>query len=182
MQSEIVLQERYRGYELIVRKISYETREMPASLYLRNDYWYCGYVVIPEYSPLYGVDYDDLEGNIRVHGGLTYSGRIDGVDGYLIGFDCNHAWDDPHVQDEIYTRGECESLIDQIIKLEELLLMISGVDKAEDKTYRYEVFCEIDIKASTEVEARKKLKEEYGSFFHTFMGVVNEDGEVEGED
>lgn len=182
MQSEIVLQREYRGYELIVRKISYEPREIPTSLYPRNNHWYCGYVVIPEYSPLYGVDYDDLEDNIRVHGGLTYSGRIDGIDGYLIGFDCNHAWDDPHIQDEIYTRGECESLIDQIIKLEELLLMISGIDKAEEKTYRYEVYCEIDVKASSGVEARKKLKEEYGSFFHTFIGIVNEDGEVEDED
>lgn len=182
MKSEVVLQERYRGYELIVRKISCEPREMSASSYPVNDHWYCGYVVIPEYSPLYGVDYDDLEDNIRVHGGLTYSGRIYGIDGYLIGFDCHHAGDNPHIQDEIYTRGECESLIDQIIKLEELLLMISGIDKVEEKTYRYEVYCEIDVKASTRAEARKKLEEEYGSFFHTYIGIVNEDGEVEDED
>lgn len=172
----------YRGYTFVVKK--YQENGIYPLFGDTSGFttWYCGYVVIPEYSPLYGVDYQDLEDYIRVHGGLTFSGRIEGVDGYLLGFDCNHAWDDPHIQDEIYTRGECESLIDQIIKLEELLLMISGIDKAEEKTYRYEIYCEIDIKASSGVEARKKLKEDYGSFFHTFIGIVNEDGEVEDED
>ncbi len=182
MKSEVVLQKKYMGYDLIVMKVSYEPWQITTFWHPMNYYWYCGYVVIPEYSPLYGVDYQDLEDDIRVHGGLTFSGRIEGVDGYLLGFDCNHACDGPHIQDVIYTRGECESLIDQIIKLEELLLMISCIDKAEEKTYRYEVHCEIDIKANTGLEARKKLKEEYGSFFHTFMGIVNEDGEIEDED
>lgn len=182
MKSEVVLKKEYRGYDLIVRKVGYEPWQITLGFFPNNSYWYCGYVVIPEYSPLYGVDYQDLEDDIRVHGGLTFSGRIEGVDGYLLGFDCNHACDDPHIQDEIYTRGECESLIDQIIKLEELLLMISGIDKAEEKTYRYEVYCEVDIKASSGVEARKKLKEEYGSFFYTYVGIVNENGEVEDED
>lgn len=182
MKAEVVLKKEYRGCDLIVRKVSYEPREIPASLYPINDHWYCGYVVIPEYSPLYEADYQDLEDDIRVHGGLTFSGRIEGVDGYLLGFDCNHAWDDPHVQDEKYTLKECKSLADQLISLEESIKRVNNKDKAEEKTYRYEVYCEIDVKASSGVEARKKLKEDYGSFFHTFIGIVNENGEVEDED
>lgn len=179
MKAEVVLKKEYRGYDLIVRKVGYEPWQITPGFFPNNSYWYCGYAVIPEYSPLYGVDYQDLEDDIRVHGGLTFSGRIEGVDGYLIGFDCNHAWDDPHVQDEKYTLKECASLVEQLIKLEGSLQKISGKYKAEEKTYRYEVYCEIDVKASSGVEARKKLKEEYGSFFYTYVGIVNENGEVE---
>lgn len=178
MQSEVVLKKEYRGYELIVRQVGYETWQITPGFFRNNSYWYCGYVVIPKDSPFYGVDYEDLEDDIWVHGGLTFSGRIEGVEGYLLGFDCNHGGDNSLVQDEEYTFKECKSLADQIISLEELIK--SGNKK--DKTYRYEVYCEIDVKASSGVEARKKLEEEYGSYFHTFIGIVNEDGEIENED
>lgn len=79
-----------------------------------------------------------------------------------------------------YSDFEGSDRLGEIIKkMEDLINEINGNNKAEEKTYRYEVYCEIDVKASTGAEARKKLKEEYGSFFHTFIGIVNEDGEVE---
>lgn len=34
-----------------------------------------GYVAVSENHPLYGKDYDDLNG-IWIHGGLTYSGKM----------------------------------------------------------------------------------------------------------
>ncbi len=174
MPSEVVLQERYRGYELIVRQIT-------PGFFPINSYWYCGYVVIPKDSPFYGMDYEDLEDDVWVHGGLTFSGRIEGVGGYLLGFDCSHGGDNPLDQDEEYTLNECKSLVDQLISLEESIKRVNNTDKEEEKTYRYEVYCEIDVKASSGVEARKKLKEDYGSFFHTYVGIINEDGEVEDE-
>ena len=52
------------------------------------------------------------------------------------------------------------------------------IEDREEKTYRYEVFCEIDIKAKSKEEAIRKLEKDYGNYFSTYVGVVNEDGEV----
>lgn len=180
MKSEVVLQERYRGYELIVRKVSYEPGHVKIDIFKPNYNRCFGYVVIPEDNPFYGVDYHPLKSFIRVNDGLSYSGEIDGI-GYVLGFDCDHTWNDPHIQIEEYALKECRSLANNLFLLEGLINEINGNKKAQEKTYRYEVYCEIDVKASTEVEARKKLKEEYGSFFHTYIGIVNENGEVEDE-
>ena len=180
MKSEVVLKKEYRGYDLIVRKVSFEAEEIKPNLFMPRYNRYFGYVVIPEDNPFYGVDYNPLKSFIDVSGGLSYSGRIDGI-GYVLGFNCDHTWNDPHIQIEEYTLKECKRLANQLLSLEGLINEINGNNKAQEKIYRYEVYCEIDVKASTEVEARKKLKEEYGSFFHTYIGIVNEDGEVEDE-
>lgn len=182
MKTEIVLQKKYMGYDLKVRKVSYELGEIKPNIFNPIYHRYFGYVVIPEDSPFYGVDYHPLKSFIHVSGGLSYSGRIDDIGGYVIGFNCDHACDDPHIQIEEYTLKECKRLARQLFLLEGLINEINGNNKAEEKTYRYEVYCEIDVKASSGVEARKKLKEEYGSFFHTFIGIVNENGEIEDED
>lgn len=50
----------------------------------------CGYVQVPTDNPLHGVHYSNLD-TIVVHGGLTFSGLIEGD--YYLGFDCSHAWD-----------------------------------------------------------------------------------------
>lgn len=181
MKSEVVLQKKYMGYDLIVMKVTFEPGEIKPNIFNPIYHRYFGYVVIPEDNPFYGVDYHPLKSFIHVSGGLSYSGMIDGIGGYVIGFDCDHACDDPHIQIEEYTLKECKSLARQLFLLEGLINEINGNNKAEEKTYRYEVYCEIDVKANSGVEARKKLKEEYGSFFHTFIGIVNEDGEVEDE-
>lgn len=57
----------------------------------------CGYASVGTDSPLYGVSYDKVrfEHDV-VHGGLTFSGTMDGSDGlWWFGFDCEHAWDAP---------------------------------------------------------------------------------------
>lgn len=35
-----------------------------------------------------------IEWRVRVHGGVTFAGRLDGEDGWWFGFDCAHAGDD----------------------------------------------------------------------------------------
>ena len=111
MKSEIILQEKYRGYEILVRKIWIENSE--------NNEWYCGYVVIPKGHKYYYMGYGEIEEEIDVHGGLTFSGELDGVDGYLLGFDCGHAFDNPVDQDASYTLSECKRMVDQLIEVEE---------------------------------------------------------------
>lgn len=59
----------------------------------------CGYVGVPKGHPAYAQDYDDLELETGVHGGLTfaadYAGGLDNqLDGlWWLGFDCAHAGD-----------------------------------------------------------------------------------------
>jgi hypothetical protein len=53
---------------------------------------WCGYVVIPADHPWYGVSLSDLD-DVRVHGGVTYSGDNLYEGEWVIGFDCGHAFD-----------------------------------------------------------------------------------------
>jgi len=57
--------------------------------------WLCGYVLIPESHPWHGVHYTHKHFR-KIHrlviGGLTFSGKLDGEDGWWIGFDCSHAF------------------------------------------------------------------------------------------
>jgi hypothetical protein len=105
----IVKDEIYKNYRIIVREL-----EGGMNIFSMPGYWYCGYVVIPKDSKFYGVDYRDIEDKFDVHGGLTFSGEIDGIDGYLLGFDCAHAEDNPYEQDEEYTLKMCKKLVNQI--------------------------------------------------------------------
>lgn len=117
MKSEIVLQEKYRGYEVIVRRIWFENSIVFFGI--PDNEWYCGYVVIPKGHKYYNVDYNKIENEIDVHGGLTFSGKLKGIDGYLLGFDCNHYSDNPVDQDASYTLSECKRMVDQLIEVED---------------------------------------------------------------
>lgn len=76
-----------------------------ACLILRNHHGnLCGYVAIDRAHPLYGKDYDEADGDLRVHGGLTYADRCQGLichvpepgmpdDVWWFGFDCAHLMD-----------------------------------------------------------------------------------------
>lgn len=121
MKSEIVIREKYRGYEVIVKRIEWDgdSNFMPY-LYDMNSFWYCGYVVIPKTHPYYGVDYKDLVDLFDVHGGLTYSGELDEAGEWVLGFDCNHIDDNPFREDQYFTLEECLRLVDQIIKAENI--------------------------------------------------------------
>lgn len=121
MKSGIVIRRKYLGYEVIVKRIDWSDNPhfMPCSFDV-NTFWYCGYVVIPKTHPYYGVDYNDLVDLFDVHGGLTYSGELDEVGEWVLGFDCNHADDNPFCEDQYYTLEECLRLVEQIIKAQNI--------------------------------------------------------------
>ncbi len=91
----------------------------------------CGYVKLTPDSKLYGINYNDIYDivYIKVHGGLTYSGK-DKDGSWLIGFDCAHLGDlvpfyvlsamnygiisEEVYRDMEYVKSECESLCEQI--------------------------------------------------------------------
>lgn len=103
---------------------------------------WCGYVGVPPGHRFHGVDYGEVD--VRVHGGLTFSGACspspkgpqegichleqDGRPGsvWWLGFDCNHAWDiapgadfgmpmpGSEYRDLGYVVGECQSLAEQV--------------------------------------------------------------------
>ncbi|MEF2593311.1 MAG: hypothetical protein U0M51_02040 [Eggerthellaceae bacterium] len=51
----------------------------------------CGYVRVPEGHPFHGKNF--YECDVEAWGGLTFSGEIDGEDGWWLGFDMAHYWD-----------------------------------------------------------------------------------------
>jgi hypothetical protein len=96
---------------------------------------FCGYVGITKDHPLFRVGYCDIEQNLDVHGGLTYSDHWD-LDAekptqyriWWLGFDCAHAWDlspaselrkmffgeIPVYRNLYYVKKECQNLAAQL--------------------------------------------------------------------
>ena len=71
--------------------LTFDTHKGLLWLTIHNGAGYrCGYVALPRSHPLHGKSYEDLAG-ISVHGGLTFSGSMEGV--WLLGFDCAHYGD-----------------------------------------------------------------------------------------
>lgn len=74
-------------------------------LALRNQMMgWCGYVGIRPSHPLFGKDYNEIEADLRVHGGISYSEGCAGVICHVpppgtpdnlwwLGFDCGHSGD-----------------------------------------------------------------------------------------
>lgn len=135
MNAEVVLKKKFMGYEIIVKKVTYEPGEVKINVFKPNYRRYFGYVVIPEDDLFYGMNYKPLKSFIRVSDGLSYSGRIDGIDGYVLGFDCDHTWNDSHIQIEEYTLNECERLVVNLLLLEGLFNEINSNNKAEEKKF-----------------------------------------------
>lgn len=80
------------GFDCLVRLISFDDRP----------HHYCGYVIVPDGHPMHKRHYsweELVEAGVSVHGGVTWQGFAnwadDDIDGYLVGFDCNHAGDRP---------------------------------------------------------------------------------------
>ena len=81
-----------------------------------------GYVMVPVGHPMHGKGYDDLD--LRVHGGVTFSGDKKGDGAHWLGFDCAHAGDlipvldpfelDDQYRDIDYVKSECADLARQI--------------------------------------------------------------------
>jgi hypothetical protein len=98
----------------------------------------CGYVKVEPGHPWHGKDYDNIFGEVDVHGGLTFSkpdkacDKEGPDDGHWFGFDCAHSFDAPDpelpqatmpypgftsmfggggtVRSQDYVRAECEKL------------------------------------------------------------------------
>lgn len=89
---------------------------------------HCGYVQAPE--NLKGVDYNDIDSYIDVHGGVTYSGKDywDTRLGWYFGYDCAHYndqtkyWNEGVWRDEAFCTEECESLANQLNNFDVLTL------------------------------------------------------------
>jgi len=96
----------------------------------------CGYVSIDKDSPLHNKNYyyinpkgieEDIN-DIKVHGGLTFAGKIEELNNeYSLGFDCAHSGDkmlndkfpsEGVYRDENFVLNEIKELIEQIISIE----------------------------------------------------------------
>ena len=88
-----------------------------------------GYVSIPKNHPFYGKSYWDIEDKIEVHGGLTFSGKLPGLDGLWFGWDYMQAGDYAYtpiyvsITDKRWTTqevvDECLRVIEQFRSFEE---------------------------------------------------------------
>lgn len=83
----------------------------------------CGYVETSSSNGLYEEAYDKIYNeniSIEVHGGITFSGRLDFADGYWLGYDCAHSMDKTHFNPKGIERSleycveQCELLSRQI--------------------------------------------------------------------
>jgi len=72
---------------------------------------YNGYVSLPTDHPWHGVDYDDLNTKVNVHGCLTYSQMENSR--WVIGFDTCHNGDTPEHWSVDTVAAEAESLLEQ---------------------------------------------------------------------
>lgn len=84
-------------------------------------YWVNGYVGVGIDHPLYQQEYNDAgfgraepERYLEVHGGLTFSGKMEDSDLWWFGFDTNHCNDGPHTKNEQYVSEQCEELARQL--------------------------------------------------------------------
>lgn len=104
--------EQYKGFDIVVKLLGSFSNPSTAGR------WYCGYVRVPVDHKFYCMDYGEIERFVNVQGATTFFGRLQGLDGFYIGFDCGHSGDTPQVQDEEYTIKECMRLVDQLIEVE----------------------------------------------------------------
>ena len=116
LTEEIVKNEVYKGYTIVVRRLGY--KNVPDSLRFCLFDYFCGYIEVPRNHKYYFKSYYEIEDEINVHGGLTFSGYIEDYKGiksaYYIGFDCGHYGDRPDLQDEEYTLKECKKVVEQL--------------------------------------------------------------------
>lgn len=111
----------YKGFNCFIKKISMDPF---ARLFVGlGDFggnprgWLCGYVALPEGHPLHGKKYDEIDDEIDdvAHFGLTYS-ELEGDD-WVIGFDCNHAFDTPATNTVEFVEGNIEEIVDTILEI-----------------------------------------------------------------
>lgn len=165
----------YRGYDIVV-----VLRER------RSEYFYCGYVRLPEDHILYGATFDDylyVNTRLEVHGLVNFFGKLDVSEGYYLGFDCNHVGDDPEIQDDVYTLKECKRMVDQLIDVDDMansaedkmstITVKEFIDSAQEDKYKL-IECAINKDEKYEftkncllamlAEQRKEIRNAYDAF------------------
>jgi len=86
------------GSEYVIEEL-FVYKKFPCVIVLYKMGHRCGYAGIPNFHPLYGKTWDNIEiKNLEVHGGITYNEQADqfpipSTNGYWLGFDCAHAGD-----------------------------------------------------------------------------------------
>ena len=80
--------------------------------------WGNGYVALPSTHPFYGLDYDEIDEHVNVHGGLTYSKSYTHENEmyWLIGFDTMHSSDNPKYSNKEYVINETLNLLKQCLE------------------------------------------------------------------
>lgn len=119
--------------------------------------WGNGYVLLPVDNKYHGKDYDEINNDIDVHGGLTYSrlvtqAHIDHWDElkqedlgmWIIGFDTGHYQDDSARWPKEEVIRETERLFDQLSTTKTLNQLIEELNKNNTMKERIEA----DIKAA----------------------------------
>ena len=110
---------RYKEYDCVI--VSFTNN---SDLFLFQNWcptkYYCGYVRVPYWHPVYEKNYNDIE--IQCHGGLTFSDhKLLGTSylGWWIGFDCAHYDDVDNPKDMDFVRQECRNIVDQLQQMED---------------------------------------------------------------
>ena len=113
----------YEGFEYAIVKrhrlsrVDYRKVNFPEGLFaLEDESYYCGYVRIPGTLPDLMRSDDEFDQSIFCHGGITFSGQLEDLEGFWIGFDCSKLGDNIVDQDLDYVRNECKSIVDQILE------------------------------------------------------------------
>ena len=134
----------YKGYLYLIKHMYTDLNNCFREIFEGPDIannWYNGYVILPKEHELADKFYGDFEEDydLKVHGGITFSDYLSEImdledmdieDGYVLGFDCNHAGDNPAHCDQGYVENECKKLIDQLINLDDC--RINSKNKAVD--------------------------------------------------
>jgi hypothetical protein len=123
-------------------RLQWKTRVGLPALIVRQPHGaLCGYVGVPPEHPWHGKKYDEVDGLVYVHGGLTYANACsenichvpepgEPEDVWWFGFDCGHCYDlmpimkvSPEEAAKMkmdykgipYVKEECEDLAEQLV-------------------------------------------------------------------
>lgn len=83
-----------------------------------GSFW-CGYVGVKDDHPFFNKHYNDLPGDIQVHGGITFSDYWNEKDIWWIGFDCAHYDDRVNPKGIEFIKEQCALLAKQIMEASE---------------------------------------------------------------
>ncbi len=75
----------------------------------------CGYVSVPRNHPFYDKDYWDIDDRIKVHGGLTYSGKMGESNDFWFGWDYAHADDYTYLSTTGDKRWTTQEIVDECL-------------------------------------------------------------------